>query len=112
MIISRKKYIANNLYITNYGLIGEIDLININDEYIEIKCVSQINLKHVLQLLMYNLMKSNEFRDIELKKSGKDKIITRQVLQMMFDRYEPPTEEEGFDRVTEIDVNSRLSKIK
>jgi len=52
-------YIANNVYISNYGLIGEIDLINIDDEYIEIKCVSHINLKHILQLLMYNLMRSN-----------------------------------------------------
>jgi GTPase Era involved in 16S rRNA processing len=57
-----------------------------------------------------NLMKSNEFRNIELTKSGKNKNISRLVLQMMFDRYEPPTEEEGFDRVTEIDVNPRLAK--
>jgi hypothetical protein len=53
-------YISNNVFISNYGFIGEIDLINLDDEYIEIKCVSQINLKHVLQLLMYNLMRSNE----------------------------------------------------
>lgn len=53
----KETYIANNIYISNYGLIGEIDLINLNDEYIEIKCVTQINLKHILQLLMYNLMK-------------------------------------------------------
>lgn len=58
-----------------------------------------------------NLMKSNDFRNTELKKSGKDKNITRSVLQMMFDRYEPPTEEEGFDRITDIDVNARLSKV-
>ena len=56
----KETYIANNIFISNYGLIGEIDLINLDDEYIEIKCVSHINLKHVLQLLMYNLMKSNE----------------------------------------------------
>jgi hypothetical protein len=59
-----------------------------------------------------NLMKSNEFRNTELSKTGKDKNISRNVLQMMFDRYEPPTEEEGFDRVTEIDVNPRLSNIR
>lgn len=59
-----------------------------------------------------NLMKSNELRDEELKKSGKDKTITRKILQSMFDRYEPPTEDEGFDRVTDIDVNTRLSNIK
>lgn len=59
-----------------------------------------------------SLLKSNELRNIELKKQGKDKDITRSVLQMMIDRYEPPTEEEGFDRITDIDVNPRLSKIK
>lgn len=58
-----------------------------------------------------NLMKSNEFRNAELKKKGKDKDINRNVLRMMFDRYEPPTEDEGFDRITDIDVNARLSKI-
>lgn len=52
-------YIANNIFISNYGLIGEIDLINLEDAYIEIKCVSHINLKHVLQLLMYNLMRAD-----------------------------------------------------
>ena len=55
----KETYIANNQFISNYGLIGEIDLINLDDEYIEIKCVQQINLKHVLQLLMYNLMRND-----------------------------------------------------
>jgi len=58
-----------------------------------------------------NLMKSNDFRNLELKKIGKDKEINRNILRMMFDRYEPPTEEEGFDRITDIDVNARLSKV-
>ena len=58
-----------------------------------------------------NLMKSNEFRNTELRKSGKDKEINRNVLRMMFDRYEPPTEDEGFDRITDIDTNARLSKM-
>lgn len=58
-----------------------------------------------------NLMKSNELRNTELKKKGNDKDITRNLLKIMFDRYEPPTEEEGFDRVTKIDTNARLSKM-
>jgi len=64
----KETYIANNIYISNYGLIGEIDLINLDDEYIEIKCVSQINLKHILQLLMYNLMKT----DIDVNTNNKN----------------------------------------
>ena len=63
----KETYVANNIYISNYGLIGEIDLINVDDEYIEIKCVSQINLKHVLQLLMYNLMRENNKKNYRLK---------------------------------------------
>jgi hypothetical protein len=58
-----------------------------------------------------NLMKSNDFRNSELKNKGKDKDISRNVLRSMFDRYEPPTEEEGFDRVTDIDVDARLSNM-
>lgn len=57
-----------------------------------------------------NLLKINEQRDRELNKKGKKKTITRKILQTMFDRYEAPSEEEGFDRVTNIDINSRLSK--
>lgn len=63
----KETYIANNIFISNYGLIGEIDLINLDDEYIEIKCVQQINLKHVLQLLMYNLMRDNNKKNYTLK---------------------------------------------
>ena len=62
----RENFIANNVPISNYGMIGEIDLINIADEYIEIKCVTQINLKHVLQLLMYNLMRTDIISNTKL----------------------------------------------
>ena len=58
-----------------------------------------------------NLMKSNEKRNAQLKKKGKDKDITRDLLRIMFNRYEPPTENEGFDRVSDVDVNTRLSKM-
>ena len=58
-----------------------------------------------------NLMESNERRNAKFLRVGKSKYISSAVLQMMFDRYEPPTEEEGFDRVTKIDVNTRLSNL-
>lgn len=63
----KETYIANNIYISNYGLIGEIDLINLDDEYIEIKCVQHITIKHVLQLLMYNLMRDNNKKIYKLQ---------------------------------------------
>jgi hypothetical protein len=75
----KETYIANNIFISNYGLIGEIDLINLDDEYIEIKCVSQINLKHVLQLLMYNLMRS----DIDDKNNNNIKIFKLQFMNFL-----------------------------
>jgi thymidine kinase len=49
-------YDVNNQYIENYNLIGEIDLIDKHNELWEIKVVQDINLKHILQLLMYNIM--------------------------------------------------------
>lgn len=58
-----------------------------------------------------NLMKSNTIRNLELNKSGKDKIISRSVLERMFANYEPPTEQEGFDQIKKIDVDSRLGRM-
>jgi thymidine kinase len=51
---------CNSGYIFNYDLKGEVDIIDENDEYVEIKCVKDIGLKHVLQLLVYNIMKLGE----------------------------------------------------
>jgi CRISPR/Cas system-associated exonuclease Cas4 (RecB family) len=51
-----------NVSIENENLIGEIDLITSTDEIWEIKCTSDISLKHVLQVLMYNLLK-NEYKE-------------------------------------------------
>ena len=53
-----EEYSVNNQLITGFDLVGEIDLETTSSEIIEIKCVRDINLKHILQVLMYNLMKN------------------------------------------------------
>jgi len=53
-------YTVRNKLITGFDLIGEIDLETTNGEIVEIKCVRDINLKHILQVLMYNLMTKPE----------------------------------------------------
>lgn len=58
-----------------------------------------------------NLLKSNSNRNLELKKQGKEKNISSKVIFDMLKNYEEPTEEEGFDRVVNVDVNSHLSKL-
>lgn len=50
------KYEQSFVTLTYKGLIGEIDLIDKDDNLIEIKCTIDISLKHILQLLMYNIM--------------------------------------------------------
>lgn len=55
-------FIDNNIVISRWGLVGEIDLIEKkkNENIIwEIKCVSDITLKHILQIMMYNIMYNN-----------------------------------------------------
>lgn len=49
-------FTEHNKYITNFELIGEIDLLEENGEIWEIKCVSNITFKHILQVIMYNIM--------------------------------------------------------
>jgi hypothetical protein len=49
-------FVKNNVLIENFNIIGEIDLINDNDELFEIKVAQDINLKYILQLLMYNIL--------------------------------------------------------
>jgi hypothetical protein len=56
-------FVKNNIPITKWGLVGEIDLIenNCNEAVIwEIKCVSDITLKNILQVLLYNMMFCND----------------------------------------------------
>ena len=65
---SRDVFDCNNGYIHNFELKGEVDLIDKNGDYIEIKCVKDIGLKHILQLLVYNIMKLDEIKkDIKYK---------------------------------------------
>jgi hypothetical protein len=57
-------FILNNKFIENYNIVGEIDLIDEINQLWEIKVVKDINLKHILQLLMYNIMndKKEDYR--------------------------------------------------
>lgn len=59
---TKEIYECNNGYIYNHELKGEVDLIDSNGDYIEIKCVKDIGLKHVLQLLIYNIMRLYEIK--------------------------------------------------
>ncbi len=67
MFSEMEKYVANmkikilntNVALSKWNLIGEVDLLEEkgNNQIIwEIKCVSDISLKHILQVLMYNIM--------------------------------------------------------
>jgi len=60
---------------------------------------------------MEKLIKINQDRDEQLRTQGKSKKISRDVILSMLNRYERPTEEEGFDRVTKINVDDRIGKI-
>lgn len=72
---TKMNIIDNNVLISKDGLIGEIDMIEQNgpNKIIwEIKCVSDISLKHILQVMMYNIL----YHNIEdLCSVGKDAII-------------------------------------
>lgn len=50
-------FTQQSVSIEDENLIGEIDLISESDEIWEIKCTADISLKHVLQVLIYNLIK-------------------------------------------------------
>jgi hypothetical protein len=52
-------FTGNNIPVTKYGLVGEIDLLEKKDKETiiwEVKCISDITLKNILQILMYNIM--------------------------------------------------------
>jgi hypothetical protein len=53
------KFQHNNKSIDGYGIIGEIDLLDSKNTIWEIKCVQEITLKHILQVLMYNIIHHN-----------------------------------------------------
>ncbi len=54
------EFVNFNQIIENYDLIGEIDMIDNQDNLWEIKVAQDINLKYILQLLMYNIMKERK----------------------------------------------------
>ena len=59
---TKQKFGENNVVISKWRLVGEIDLIeNADDKKIlwEIKCISDISLKHILQTLMYSIIYHN-----------------------------------------------------
>ena len=49
-------FVEHNIYVEKYNLSGEIDLITDDNRLYEIKAAQDINLKYILQLLMYNIM--------------------------------------------------------
>lgn len=59
-------FVNSNVSIDNDGLLGEADLITNTDEIWEIKCTSDISLKHVIQVLMYNLLKNKSYSDFNM----------------------------------------------
>lgn len=69
LYISDMKYdfIDSNRFISNYGLAGEIDLLDNKYRIWEIKCVGEISLCNFVQVLVYNFMMKN----IEHHKSHK-----------------------------------------
>ena len=67
---SIKHKFKNNVSVTYQDILGEIDLLTDNGEIYEIKCVNEINIKHILQVIAYNVMqnnyKENEKHQIEI----------------------------------------------
>jgi hypothetical protein len=57
-------YTDHNVGVSKWDFIGEIDLLE-NDNIWEIKCVSEITLKHVLQVLMYNIMYNSSIMTLD-----------------------------------------------
>ena len=69
------EFVKTNVLTTHRGIIGEIDTIDSDDEIWEIKCVNDISLKHILQLLVYNVM----YRYNEISKNDTNKIVLRYI---------------------------------
>ena len=55
------KFISNNVIVNKLGLLGEIDLLTSDNKIWEIKCTSDISLKHILQVTIYNIL----YHDLE-----------------------------------------------
>lgn len=66
---------SSNVLVNRYGLLGEIDFLSEDNHIWEIKCTSDISLKHMLQVLMYNILHFDlENYDISKNDNGDDKI--------------------------------------
>lgn len=59
---TQMQFTQNNICISKWGLIGEIDLIETKENkniIWELKCVSDISLKNIIQVLIYNIIYNN-----------------------------------------------------
>ena len=56
---SIKLNFKNNVNVAYQDVLGEIDLLSDNGDIYEIKCVNEINIKHILQVIAYNVMQNN-----------------------------------------------------
>lgn len=76
-------YIDNNGFniinsmipVSKWGFVGEIDFIDHNNEIWEIKTVRELTLKHVLQILMYNLMMDKNTKNLNFINLLKGEIV-------------------------------------
>jgi hypothetical protein len=59
-------FVDNNVLVCQHNMMGEIDLINNFNEIVELKVAQQINLKYILQVLMYNIMYNCDKNDYRL----------------------------------------------
>jgi len=67
---TNENFIANNYYVFKDSIEGEIDLLTEDNRIFEIKCVKELNLKHVLQVITYNLLMFDY--DENKEESGKE----------------------------------------
>jgi hypothetical protein len=49
-------FIEHNVTLSKWGIVGEADMIDDNNNIWEIKCVGELTLKHFLQVIMYNII--------------------------------------------------------
>ena len=55
----------NNVNVNYEDILGEIDLLTDDGQIFEIKCVNEINIKHILQVIAYNVMQNNYAENIK-----------------------------------------------
>jgi hypothetical protein len=57
------------------------------------------------------LINVNRLRDLKLAKSGRDKVITDEIIRKFVNNYEAPTKSEGIDKIVFVDTKTRLEKL-